>query len=398
MKTRILAVALAFATSFASAESDKSLSVGINNLNYKVLNQFQKVDKDKNLFMSALSIHEAISMAYTGSTGATQAELAKLLGLGREESLESLSDTWAQLRQTLQGADEKVKLEIANSMWGNSDQRVKFLPEFISMNQRGHDAEIRSMNFQDQSFLDAINGWASDKTKGKITKVLAGPIRKDQLFYLVNAIYFKGDWTKSFDKKATREGEFTTAKGKTVQTKFMTQGGRFQYHVGQDGTQAVQIPFGKTKRMIMSMHLPGENVDVMSLVDGRKLQSLMFSNREGTISIPRFSIEYGNDKVVDVLKAMGVKLAFSDSAQFPNIAEGEAAKINKIIHKAVIDVMEEGAEAAAVTVVGGARATSVEVNPPFYFRADRPFYFEIKDTETNVVLFSGILKDASKKN
>ncbi len=393
-------MAFAVVTSLASADTAKSpLSTGINNLNYKVLNQIQKTEKSKNLFLSAFSIHAAVSMAYAGSAGSTQNELASLLGLNRTESMESLADTWSLLRSSLQGADEKVKLEIANSMWGNADQRVKFLPGFVALNQRAHDAELRTEDFQDDSFLGKINGWASEKTHGKIKKVLAGPIPKEQLFYLVNAIYFKGDWNKSFDKKNTREGDFTTVAAKTTKTKFMTQGGKFPYYRSEDGSvEAVQIPFGKTKRMVMSMYLPAEGSDFLSNIDLRKLEGMKLAVREGTITIPRFSIEYGNDEMVGVLKALGVNVAFSNQAQFPNVAEGEAIKINKIIHKAVIDVVEEGAEAAAVTVVGGIRATSVAVNPPFYFRADRPFYFEIKDTETDVVLFAGVLKDPNAKN
>lgn len=388
------AAAILVAANIASAEPKRSpLSPGINELNYKVLNEFNKKDKDKNIFMSSFSIHAALSMAYNGAEGSTKAELGKFLGISERVSLERLADTWSELRTDLEKADEKVKLSIANSMWGNSDLRVKFYPGFVKINQRAHDAEIRSRNFQDKAFLDEINGWCAEKTHNKITKVLEGPIPKDQLFYLVNAIYFKGDWTKSFDKKLTREADFNVSAERTKKANFMTQAGRFNYYADEKGLyQAVQIPFGKTRRMVMSLVMPKEGTKLLDKVSGEAVSNIKWAMKTGTVVIPRFKIEYGNDKVVDILKALGVKISFSDLAKYSRIAEGENAKINKIIHKAIIEVQEEGAEAAAVTVVGGVRTTSVQPDMPFHFVANRPFYFEIKDTDSDAILFAGILK------
>ena len=389
------AAAILVAVNVASAEPKRSpLAPGINELNYKVLNEFNKKDKDKNIFMSSFSIHAALSMAYNGADGATKAELGKLLGISERVTLERLADTWSELRTDLEKADEKVKLAIANSMWGNADQKVKFFPGFVKINQRAHDAEIRSVNFQDKNFLKEINGWCAEKTNNKITQVLEGPIPKDQLFYLVNAIYFKGDWTKAFDVKLTKEADFHVNAKRTEKAKFMTQGGRFNYYADQKGLyQAVQIPFGKTQRMVMSIVLPKEGTTLLDKVSAEAVTGIKWASQKGTIVLPRFKIEYGNDKVIDILKALGVKISFSDEAQYNRVAQGENAKINKIIHKAIIEVQEEGAEAAAVTVVGGARSTSVDPDIPFNFLANRPFYFEIKDNDSQAILFAGILKE-----
>ena len=141
MKNILGAVAFLVVANMEMAEGSTSpLRARIIALNYKLLNQIQKTEKDKNIFISSLSIHEAISMAYVGATGATQLELANLLGISQEDSLEALGDEWVSLRGSLQNADKKVTLEIANSMWGNSALRVKFLPRFVSLNQRAHDA------------------------------------------------------------------------------------------------------------------------------------------------------------------------------------------------------------------------------------------------------------------
>lgn len=395
MNVSFLAKVAAFfvAANIATAEAPKKspLSAGINALNYKVLNQINKNEKGKNVFMSSFSIHAALSMAYNGADGATKAELGKLLGISDRISLEKLADTWSELRSDLETADDKVKLAIANSMWGNSDQKVKFWPGFVKINQRAHDAEILSRDFQSEDFITEINKWAADKTNNKITKVLAGPIPKDQLFYLVNAIYFKGAWAIAFDKKQTREDDFALDAKRTAKAKFMEQPGHFNYYLDTNW-QAVQLPFGKTKRMVMSIFLPNTDAKLLEQIDGDFVSKVTWANKKGTVTLPRFEIEYGNEKMVDVLKAMGVKVAFSDDAQFSRVAEGEEAKINKIIHKAIIEVKEEGAEAAAVTVVGGARTTSAQPDPTFSFNANHPFYFEIKDNDSGAILFAGILK------
>ncbi len=178
----------------------------------------------------------------------------------------------------------------------------------------------------------------------------------------------------------------------------MTQGNRYAYSENESA-QAVKIPFGKQDRFVMAMYLPQRN-DSKAFFESlessvQKLNS-SFSNTPGTIVIPRFKVEYGNEEMVSVLGALGVAQSFSDAANFKGITY-EDSKINKIIHKAVIEVNEEGAEAAAATVIGGARTTSVPVDLPFFFQADHPFYYEIRDEKTDVILFSGILNEPKQK-
>lgn len=403
MKRTFVALSLAAlaGTSIGNgAETREAVSRGINNLGLKTLKQIQQTEgKEKNLFISAFSLHEALTMAYSGSEAGTRKELAQLLGLDARVSNEDVADIWKSLREELVNADPKVRFDIANSMWGNSDQKVRFVKDFVRLNKVAHDAEIRDMDFQADSFLPAINGWVSEKTQGKIPQILSGPIPEDQLFYLVNAIYFKGAWKVEFDKKLTRDGEFTNRENKKSPVKMMRKFASFPYYADRQ-LEAVRIPFGKESRYVMGIYLPRENTaqDFLGNLRDTDLARVNagFRTKEGTVQIPRFKIEYGNEKVVDVLKAMGVHRTFTDDAELPNIAEGEAAKINTIIHKAVIEVNEEGAEAAAATVVGGVRATSVSVDLPFQFEANRPFYFEISDTTTGTTVFSGVLNNPVK--
>jgi len=392
-----LALVASLATANAAEEKLAYLSKGVNDLGQKLLRQIEKQEKGKNVFISSFSIHEALSMAYAGAGGSTKTELAKLLGLSARASATRLAADWKEFREKIIDADPKVKIEIANSMWGNKDLKVRFQKEFTKLNRDAHNAELRDdLNFQTEEFLKEINGWASEKTHGKIPSVLSAPIPKDQLFYLVNAIYFKGVWTKEFDKKATRDGEFTKVDGKAVPAKLMVQSGRYPYYEDRQ-LQAVRLPFGKERRFGLTLFMPRSD-SAKEFFSALRSEDLDRANaglrsRKGTVHIPKFKLEWGNDKFVDILKSMGVKVAFSDDANFDGIAENESAKINKIIHKTFIEVNEEGAEAAAVTVVGGARTTSVEIDTPFNFEGDHPFYYEIQDNTTGVVLFSGVLHE-----
>jgi serpin B len=96
--------------------------------------------------------------------------------------------------------------------------------------------------------------------------------------------------------------------------------------------------------------------------------------------------------MVEIFKALGIRSMFLNPSDLSGIVEGEDAVIDSIIHKAVIEVNEVGAEAAATTVVGGRRSVSIP-EPPFHFVADRPFYFDIRDTKTGATLFVGVVRD-----
>lgn len=385
------------ATTLNASVDSTPMARGVDTLGLNIFRQIRKTEPGKNIFLSPLSLHEAISMAYVGSEGATRTELAQLLGLDARESNREVASHWKSLREELTGLDAKVKFDIANSMWANKDQRVRFVPDFAELNRSAHDAEMREEDFQDKGFLSQINGWVNEKTHGKIPSILSGEIRKDQLFFLVNAVYFKGEWDVAFDKKLTREEPFTALDGSKQTVKMMQRRDDFQYYADRK-LEAVRLPFGKANRFVMTVFLPQADnaaafLSELNPADIARAEA-RFGRKEGTVRIPSFKIEYGNEEVVKVLQALGVYQSFTDDAQFPNVAQGEAAKINKIIHKAVIEVNEEGAEAAAATIVGGVRATSISVDRPFYFNANRPFYFEIGDVETGTTVFSGLYQAA----
>jgi serpin B len=377
----------------AATESNPHIQ-GINALGARVVETIRAAQPNDNLFISGLSLHEAISMLYVGSEGATRAELGTLLGLdGATSSPLALTEAYERLHESLRAADSTVTIEIANSLWANQALGVRFKRDFVALNTRGHQATLMERDFGAAGFTDEVNGWCSEKTRGKITRVLSPPVSRDQLCYLINAIYFKGVWHATFKEDATRDDTFTTAGGDPVGVKMMEQSGTYRYAQNADA-ELVHLPYGKNERFSMAIYLPrrGSEGSFFGSIrqKARELDALA-ANKTGTVQLPRFKLEYTQNDMIAVLKSMGVVRVFSDAAELGGIAEGERqAAVNTIIHKALVEVNEEGTEAAAVTVIG-IKLTNLAPDDPFTFRADRPFYFEIVDNQTGLVLFSGIL-------
>ncbi len=212
------------------------------------------------------------------------------------------------------------------------------------------------------------------------------PIAEDVMMYLINAIYFKGEWTEQFEEKNTSEQDFYSIDGKTDKVLMMRRTGKIDY-VSTDDYKAVSLPYGN-KKTSMILILPNKDInEFINGMDDEKFGELLERLRpvsDLNLQIPKFKMEYGIKELNNVLQAVGMGEALSFNADFTGIANN--LYINKVLHKAVIDVNEEGTEAAAVTV-GEMKITAVI--EPVSFIADRPFLFVIADIEEGNILFIG---------
>ncbi len=224
--------------------------------------------------------------------------------------------------------------------------------------------------------------------------MLEPPIAPDVIMYLINAIYFKGDWSEEFDPKDTREETFTTYEGKEQTVSMMSRTGKIDYAEGDD-YKAVRLPYGKGK-VSMYCVLPDEDMTIDDFIDNMtigtwdEIRNKMSEVEELELKIPKFKIEYGIKKLNDSLIALGMGEAFTDRADFSGIMDN--VSISRVLHKAVIEVNEEGSEAAAATVVEIRETAAME---PIRFIADRPFLFFISDDESGTILFMGKLLEIS---
>ncbi|MBM3934477.1 MAG: serpin family protein [SAR202 cluster bacterium] len=370
----------------AGGAVDPSLVSGNTGFGAELFGELHDSAPGENVFISPLSVSVALAMLYNGASGETRQAMTETLGY-EGMSPERINDANLALLQSLCALNPELALNIANSLWAR--QGVQFKQDFIDANREHFAAEAAVLDFDDPAAAGRINGWVSDNTNGKITQII-DRIPADMVMYLINAIYFKGAWDTQFDGKLTREMPYHLQGGGQVTVPMMLQTRYFSYQ--ESGAfQAVKLPYKKTN-VGMYVFLPKEGTSLEALVNDLSEESLgewmgQFGNREGSVSIPRFKMEY-EEKLNDALSDMGMAVAFDpDRADLSGMSDAHLY-VSEVKHKAVVEVNEVGTEAAAVTSIGVA-ATSANPNPPFSFIADRPFLFLIRDDATGSVLFMG---------
>ena len=362
---------------------EKQLAESGNTFSFKLFKEIVKERPDSNLFISPLSVSFALGMTYNGAAGATEDSMRNTLGF-ENLSKGQINETYQSLMTFLTGVDPKVQFQIANSIW----YRLGFHVEqpFIDINQTYFDAKVRGLDFTTQEALDTINDWVYDKTYGKIEEVIDF-IHPLTVMFLINAIYFKADWAVQFDPDLTRDEPFIRDDGSSVACKMMVQEEDIQYFETDD-FQAVDLPYGNGQ-FSMTILLPKPDKRVNDLIGAFSPEDwtqwmASFSTEKVHLNMPRFKVEF-EMKLNDVLKALGMGIAFSGAADFSNINRDAELFISLVLHKTYVEVDEEGTEAAAVTVVE-LREFSSGVTTMVL---DRPFIYVIRERVSDTILFMG---------
>ncbi len=342
---------------------------------------------DQNIFVSPLSGSLALGMTYNGATGASKEEMQTALqweGL----SDETINEGHACLIEYLEDLDEKVILEIANSIW--YDHNYPFLESFLDKNALHYDGEILASNFADPELVNEINDWCAEKTNDKILDIL-DMVPADAVMYLINAIYFKGDWKFQFDSENTVDATFTPSNGENYTTPMMKIQENFLYYKGEN-FEVLDLPYGNEKYS-MTLFLPQWN-ELEAFEQNFKHENYnewiaSMEETEVLLTLPKFKVEY-KTLLNDPLQNMGMEKVFYDgAAEFGNMTQdGNDVYINRVIHQTFLEVNEEGSEAAAVTIVE-IFTESFDPNAPPNFTVNRPFYFCIREREKNTILFMG---------
>lgn len=362
-------------------------AAGIDSYNQFGFNLYQQLSNKENILLSPVSIALALSMAYNGASGETQAAMAEAL-LIEGIDVEQLNQSNKLLLAMLQDSD--VTVEIANSLWLRKG--VPFLPGFIGDNKTYYDAQVSELDFASAAAAPTINKWVKDQTKGLIEDIVEGSIDPMTLAFLINAVYFQGDWTDAFAAANTRDNTFHSPGGQ-VTVPFMNKTASFDYLEDKD-LQAIRLPYGKGN-MAMYVFLP-QNLEEFhkNLTQEQWAEWRMgFESARGELSLPKFKFEY-EQSLNEALAALGMGLAFDPmGADFSKMVElAEDVHISEVKHKAFIEVDEKGTEAAAVTSIE-IQVTSMPPVSSFTMKIDRPFFFLIHDQQTDAILFMGSVHD-----
>ncbi|SEA43559.1 serpin B [Arachidicoccus rhizosphaerae] len=357
----------------------------VNDFSFNLLHQVEAAaPTTDNFFISPLSLHMDLGMVLNGAEGTTYDEMLHTLGL-EGKSLEQANTDYQTLLTDLPKADPEVQLGLYNSIWYKNT--FSFKQDYLDLIGADFDATIKGLPFKKED-ASYINDWASEKTNGKIKKVLK-EINPEDVMFLVNALYFKGDWALKFDKSKTNAADFTLEDGRTKQVQMMHQTSSFKMFAGLDYS-AVRLPYGNGQ-FVMTVLLPASGKSLnevfgkVSSADWGDMQQHMLS-RELNLGLPRFSIPAYEFNFNDVLKSMGMKAAFDqNNANFGKMTANHIF-VNFVKQNTYLKVDEEGTEAAAVTTTGMA-TTSVQL--PVSFICDRPFGIIISEQTSNTILFMG---------
>ncbi|MBE0677053.1 MAG: serpin family protein [Bacteroidales bacterium] len=342
----------------------------------------------ENLMLSPLSASTALTMLLNGCDGDTYEQLKGTLKFPADLTISDINEAYNSLITQLLEADPKVTFSLANAVFYRNEFSVK--PAFLSIMNVDYDAYLRGLDFSLTSALTTINKWASDNTNGKIPKVL-DEISADAVMFIMNALYFKGDWSFQFDKTKTQDRPFFPESSGQINVSTMN-GEVGAKVVSGTGFAAIEMPYGRTNFTMIAIVPEGALTGFMS-----GFNYLLWSDITGDLDeldefgktvvyMPKFTFDY-ETFLNQQLQAMGMTDAFDPSlADLSGISDANIY-VSFVKQNTFVAVDEEGTEAAAVTTIG-VEVTSFPPQPR-QFIIDKPFIFAIRERTTNTLLFIG---------
>ncbi|XP_049887302.1 serine protease inhibitor 88Ea-like isoform X2 [Pectinophora gossypiella] len=393
---------------FYKDDSSKKLDPEARTTLYKgqlefTLNLFNAINKavpDDNIFFSPFSVYQSLLLAYFSTAGQTEQDLKKSLQIA--DSLDKINLMTAykvdkRSRQTNNNSDS-YEFTSANKMYVDKNLAVRqCVLDFFG-------EELEALNFRDgpDYAREHINKWVSRITKNNINDLLPpDAVSTSTKLVLANAAYFKGVWASKFPAENTKKQAFFVSETRQTIVPFMKQKGTFHYMVSDElGAQILELPY-KGQDISMYILLPPYSMkegvsNIIAKLTPERLAAVVeesYMGREVIVEIPKFTMER-TLPLRDVLETMGVGDLFSSSANFSTLAEPSGVQFDDAIHKAKIQVDEEGTTAAAASVIFGFRSSRPA--DPTLFKANFPFVYILYERPTNSVLFMGVYRDPKK--
>ncbi|KAF2879679.1 hypothetical protein ILUMI_26485 [Ignelater luminosus] len=371
----------------------KEFSTGYDRFSAGVYRELLKTNSG-NFLVCPLSVDIVLALTDRGAKGQTAKEISETLGL--PDSFEKVNEIFTTVALSLQSND-KYELSSANKVYVK--EGFEICNNFKSTAVDVFKAEIQNIDFEKNvEAANEINKWVEDKTHEKIKDLISpGFLNKLTRSVLVNAIYFRGNWTQPFDEKATQKRPFYLNANKDIDTDMMLSYGHYYnyYESSKLNTKFLELPY-EGEDISLHIVLPNER-DGLAALEGKIEDVLIppnYQSEEVNVELPKFKIE-SSIEFKPILKTLGIKLAFQDEADFSGIgAKRESLTISNVIQKAFIEVEEKGTTAAAASAVIVEEAELLEVSPipPKEFYANHPFIFYLRLNKLGLNLFIGTYK------
>jgi serpin B len=339
---------------------------------------FNEIENQENVLFSPTSIKTAFAMAYEGAAGNTQAEFEEVFNFSEDNTL--FLNEIEQLKEVA---------EISNSVW--IQDKFEILASYVKKLKENFDSEPYRTDFENnpKQSAEKINKWIEESTKGMIKNMVTPDAVVDFKLAIVNAIYFKQNWKKTFEKELTKKDDFTNSDETITEVDMMHSSDHYKAYEGRN-EKIIELPYNDDKTsMVIILPYKMKNYKMSNKIYNN-LTSYMV-HQKVILDLPKFTFETPTFELKPFLFKMGLAEAFTDGANFSNIRKERDLKIGTALHKAKIIVNEEGTEAAAATIIGVITTSSVSTRPApiLKIKVNKPFFYFIKDNETNAILFMG---------
>lgn len=366
-----------------------------NEIGFKLLNSIEetqiKEEKRENVIVSPLSYNIAMAMLWNGAAEETREALKRGLGFDNLTD-EDVNNYFKKILKVLPTTDPQTKISLANSIWHQNGYSLD--DNYIDINNRYFNTEISPIDFSNNKSVEIINTWCSEKTNGMIDNIV-DDLDGELIAMLINALYFKGEWSNQFEKSDTRIAPFYSPYSK-VEVDMMYQSALFNSY-SNDLFRSITLPYGNNA-FSMTVILPEESSDITSVLDHINSSTDVWSdivNRSTSATfdlyLPKFKFEY-DINLRDFISQSGMEIIYTPSANFSNMMKQSTLCVSFVKQKAIIEVDEKGTEAAAVTSIGMVNTAYPSIPQ---FRVDRPFIFVISENSSSSILFIGKVEDPS---